>query len=663
MKYTILNIKDTPDLIEEVVALGDSQKSTLGFLPEHAFFEYADKGNILVAVSDEGLTLGYILFAQKRNLTCRLAHVCVQPAYRNEGIAAALIAGLKKHTAHMRRIILKCRRDYGIASFWQKNGFTAIGETEGRGRGSNILTIWEFTSQPTLLALAPDTDRVMVVLDLNIVIAAMTEDNDECVSLLNFTYADEIDYRVSKYSYTEANKNNDAEKRKATRQYLDSFSKIPICPNTQLISNITNIIGARHSDDAQQIASAIHSGARYFITNDILLARYSKDIASKYGTSLLTPTEFIISYCNGSGHDLYFPSALPQAEIKFSPITKIELDDLFIKFKGNGEKKSNFKKKITIHQSNVKDYSFSSIKINETKIGLYVCLIKNKTLTIRLLRIDKQILHKHTLNSHIIETILQGAVENNVQQIDFMDTECGELIEEGLLDAGFKQLSDKFTKPLEKGFISAKSALNQIGIKAKEDELSKESLFDLERLFWPAKIEELNLPTCIVPIRPQWANKLITSKDSQISLFGVPDRILQTRRVYFRSAGQSSIIQAPGRIIWYISGESTSGATKCAIATSIIDNVEIDSAKKLFSKYERFGVYKWQDVYQTAKYMADKDIMAFTFSKTEVFKSSICLHKIISIIKEQENRNFNIVSPFTISQKTFREIYELGLDV
>jgi GNAT superfamily N-acetyltransferase len=158
MKYNIHNIKDVPDLINEVVALGDSQKNTLGFLPEHAFFEYADRGNILVAVSAEGRAIGYVLFAQKRNLVCRLSHVCVQPDCRKEGVAAALVSELKKHTAQMRRITLKCRRDYGIDSFWLKNGFTAIGETKGRGKTHSTLTIWEFSLQPTLLSLVPEID-------------------------------------------------------------------------------------------------------------------------------------------------------------------------------------------------------------------------------------------------------------------------------------------------------------------------------------------------------------------------------------------------------------------------------------------------------------------------------------------------------------------------
>jgi predicted nucleic acid-binding protein/GNAT superfamily N-acetyltransferase len=662
MKYNIHNIKDVPGLIDEVVALGDSQKRTLGFLAEQAFFDYADKGNILVAVSDKGHVIGYVLFAQKRNLACRLSHVCVQPDCRKEGVAAALVSELKKHTAQMRRITLKCRRDYGIDLFWQKNGFTAVGETKGRGKDRNTLTIWEFSLQQTLLSLAPEVDKTMVVIDLNIVIAAMVEGDRECESLLSFTYADEIDYRVSNHSYAEVNKSDSEERRKATRQCLDSFSRISACPEEQLVTDLIKIVGEKSADDAHQIASAIYNDASCFITNDAQLTRSTNIIAAKYGTHIYSPTEFIINYCNGNGRDLYFPGSLPQSEIRFRPIPEFALDDCFNRYRGDGERKNNFKQRVTINQPDVTDYSFVSIEIDDVEIGLYACSVNKNLLTIQLLRLDRKALHKHTINSHIIEKILQGAVDSGVSQIEFIDTECGKLVETGLLDAGFKRLQDKYTKPIVKGFISANEALKQIGMNEVDEGLSEESLLDLERLFWPAKIRELSLPASIIPIKSKWARELITSMDSQMSLFGAPDKILQTRRVYYRSTGQSTLVQPPGRIIWYVSGESKIGSTKCVVATSVIDEVEIAPVKKLFAKYERFGVYKWQDVCRTAKNEIDKKIMAITFSKTEVFKNFIGLHQIANIIKKHENRNLNPVSPYAISQKTFNEIYELGID-
>lgn len=393
------------------------------------------------------------------------------------------------------------------------------------------------------------------------------------------------------------------------------------------------------------------------------LIRCSKNITLLYGIHIYSPTEFIINYCSGVGRDLYYPASLPQSEICFRPITNFTLEDYFKRYKGYQERKNHFKNKVTIKKPDVTEYSFVSIEIEGIEVGLYASFLKEKLMVINLLRLDKKALHKYTISSHIIEKILQGAVENGICQIEFIDTECGKLVETGLLDAGFEHFQDRYIKPIGRGFITANEALKLIGMKEVESDLTKETLFDLERLFWPAKIQELSLPVCILPIKPRWARELITSKDSQISLFGVPEKILQTRRVYYRSSRQSNLIQAPGRILWYVSGDSNFGSTKCVVATSLIDEIEIAPVNKLFPKYERFGVYKWKDVLMAAKNNAETNIMAITFSKTEVFKNFLGLGQVKRIIKTCESRNLNIVSPYAISQKTFKEIYISGMDV
>lgn len=203
MKFTIHNITEKADLLSDVITLGDSQKKTIGFLPERAFWDYAERGNIIVAVSESNEVLGYVLFAQKQNLICRLAQVCVRPDSRRQGIADELIAFLKRHTSQMNRITVRCRRDYGLDRFWERNGFIARGEILGRSAKETTLTIWEHPLQPTLLSLVPDSAKFLVVLDLNVLIAAKIEKDPVSESLFTFTYADEIDYRVSKYSFSE----------------------------------------------------------------------------------------------------------------------------------------------------------------------------------------------------------------------------------------------------------------------------------------------------------------------------------------------------------------------------------------------------------------------------------------------------------------------------
>lgn len=656
MEYKIHSIQKVPHLIDEVIALGDSQRATLGFLADAAFRDYADKNRILVAVSKEKQAIGYVLFARKQNLICRLAHVCVHPEWRKHGVAAALIEELKKQTSQMRCITLRCKRDYNIDPFWEKNGFKAVDEMPGKAP-SSTLTVWRHDLQPTLLSLLPETDKFLAVLDLNIVIGVHEDIDSECKSILEFTYADEIDYRISDHCFTEVNRSENNIQRDITRSCLKSFNGIEVCPSQYIIEAVVEIIGENNRDDACQIASAIYNEANCFITKDSKLLNSASDILNKFGIHIYNPTEFIVNYCNESGKDLYFPSSLPQTEIKFVPINDFNQDQCFRHYRVRDEKKHAFRDKLTLNSPNTQKYS--KIEIDDEEVGIYHSSVEDDIYHIHLLRLNKLISHKHTINTHIIEKIIQGAIKSGAKRINVLDDYCDQLVVNGLRHAGFIERQGILSKPVEKGFITAQEAYAKAEIGSPDVQLNHEELFELEKLLWPAKIEELEIPTYMVPIKPKWASRLITSQGFMGSLFGTNDIIFQTRRVYYRSSRNKSI-QPPGRIIWYTSANEVAGLSKCAIAVSMIDEVEIAPVKKLFSKYKRFGVYTWHDIITSAKNNPDKEMMAITFSKTEVFEKKIKLNDLEKVIHKCEDRNLLTVSPFKISPNSFKTIYELG---
>lgn len=660
MKHSIHNITEKRDLLPDVISLGDSQKKTLGFLPESAFEDYAARGNIIVAVSESNEVLGYVLFAQKQNLVCRLAHVCVRPNARRQGIAEELISHLKQHTSHMNRITVRCRRDYGIDVFWEKNGFIARAETAGRGSKETTLTIWELPLQPTLLSLVPDSVKILVVLDLNVLIAAKLENDIVSESLLTFTYSDEIDYRISRYSFNEVNRSSDKIKRQHTRDLLNSFSVVDKCPNHELTESVVAIVGEKHRYDANQIASAIYNRAYSFITNDTKIISHSDEIARKFGIHLYTPTEFVVNYCNDQGKDLYYPAYLPQSEIQFRPIGEYSHSNLFRKYKASGEKKHEFKAKTTINPSLISEYSLLRICIDGDEVGILIYFMKGQQIIIQLLRLKQFANHLHTISIHIIEKILLNAVEMGATEIVVADNDCGALVVSALLTAAFQQTNKGLVKPVEKGLITPQQAFSRLGINDADDELlSVQSLFEVERILWPAKIQGLDIPTYIVPIQPQWAKKLITAKDFQGLLFGTPELILQTRRVYYRHS-KGTMINQPARIVWYVSQNKHPGPNKCAVGISLIDEVDIAPVKNLFSRYERFGVYSWKNILETAGGDPYKEMMAISFSKTEVFKTPVPLKKLADTIAESEVRKLLTVSPYRIESKTFEMIYKLG---
>jgi len=660
MKYTIIDIEDDYDLIDDIILLGDSQKHTLGFLPEQAFFDYANRNSIIAAVSNERKVLGYTLFAQKQNHICRLAHVCVDPNHRHTGIGNSLISRLKTKTANTNCIMAKCRRDYKIDRFWELNGFIAKGEKPGRGLNDTTLTIWEYRHRPSLLSLPPEKTKPLAVLDLNIIIEVTSETENECNAILSFTYADEIDFRISTHSYTEANRNNNKETRDITRRLLNSLQYIDTCHNDQTTISILNIIGQTKIDDAKQIASAVYNNADYFITKDTGLISHSKIIQKEFGLSIYTPTEFIITYCNESGRDLYFPGYLNCSEINFKPLRTIKISELFQTYKGPDEKKGDFEASLSITSSDVKKQSFLRILVKNTEIGICAQLKTDTNLTVRMLRLKKSIEHMKTLSTHIVENILLNSTKANIEKIIFTDKSSGRLVEQALIETGFQSIDHNYIRPIGSGFLTTAEGLGKIG-QGQNEKINKDNInyLELENMLWPAKLDDLKIPIYIIPIKPIWTRKLLTTRGHQLSLFGAPDIILQTRRVYYRSK-EGINIESPGRIVWYASGENNYGLSKCAIGVSFINNVETGPVKKLFKKYERLGVYSWKDMVKTTKRDLNKNMMAILFSKTEIFYKPIHLRDIKTIIKNNEDRSFNPVSPFKISCTSFRDLYETG---
>ncbi|GAB6037724.1 hypothetical protein JCM15519_22830 [Fundidesulfovibrio butyratiphilus] len=660
MNCKIVNIKDHPELIESVIGLGDSQRQTLGFLPAQAFLEYAERGSILVAVSDQLEVIGYALFAHKQNRVCRLAHVCVDPKWRKSRVGNLLVSSLKKEASQMDRIIVKCRRDYGIDSFWEKNGFIARGEVSGRGLGDTTLTSWEYRFRPSLLSLPAEKSKQMAVLDLNVVIDVSLNGENECKALLTFTYADEIDFRVSMHSFLEANRNNDKNSRDITRGQLNALQQVGPCQDASIVGSVLDIIGSENNDDAEQIASAIYNDAEFFITLDAKLTNHFEDIQKKFGLSVYTPTEFIVNYCNGSGRDLYFPGYLNSSNIVFKPMDGFKISELFQRYKGVDEKKHSFEENMRIVAPDIKGHSIFKIFLNDDEVG--VC-VQNKIgydLAIRALRLGRSVKHLHTISVHVVESILCNAISLGVKGVCVDDKSAGRFVEQALVSAGFQHTNSGYIRSIGTGFLSLHEALGKIGIQGEVASEADIDLVEIENSLWPAKLTSLNIPIYIVPIRPRWAKCLISSRGHQLSLMGASNVMLQTRRVYYRSC-RGVNIQSPGRIVWYVTGDDKHCLCKSCIGVSRIDSVETGPAKMLFKKYERFGVYGWRDIMVAAKQNHDHHLMALVFSKTEIFVRALGFHLLSKIVKNAEGKSFNPVSPFKISQESFVEIYSHGI--
>ena len=99
------------DRCEHVFSLYRKHSCTLGFMPRGAFEEGIAKSTLLVASDAEDQILGYLLYRVAHGLAA-IAHLCVATEARGQGIGKALVDELKRLTATLDGIKLKCRRDF-----------------------------------------------------------------------------------------------------------------------------------------------------------------------------------------------------------------------------------------------------------------------------------------------------------------------------------------------------------------------------------------------------------------------------------------------------------------------------------------------------------------------------------------------------------------------
>jgi hypothetical protein len=116
IELTTLSTDDDIGL-REVIALAKTHRATLGFLPDSAFRERAQSGNLIVARRGE-LVLGYCLFDLPRAGHIKLVHVCVADLARGLQLGNKLILRTIELNPLAIGVLAYCRRDYRMDRFW-----------------------------------------------------------------------------------------------------------------------------------------------------------------------------------------------------------------------------------------------------------------------------------------------------------------------------------------------------------------------------------------------------------------------------------------------------------------------------------------------------------------------------------------------------------------
>ena len=190
----------------------------------------------------------------------------------------------------------------------------------------------------------------------------------------------------------------------------------------------------------------------------------------------------------------------------------------------------------------------------------------------------------------------------------------------------------------------------------------KYSSMELERLIWPGKVADIDIPCYIIPIRHGWARELFDENLANADLFGADLNLaIQNEGVYYYSI-RGAKTTAPARILWYVCQDKKIPGSAAIRACSTLKEVIVDFPKPIFNKYRRLGVYKWHDVLKTAKNNCNNKIAAVHFGQTELFSTVIQWEQIQQML-DGLGINKSLISATPISSDVFMKIYRLGMNI
>jgi len=672
-------------LLQDVINLGDKNKKWVGFFPRDAFKRNAREGRIIAALNSNRELLGYILYYTARDRTV-IQQLCVEEKYRKNGVGCYLVERLKDETKHLEGILLHCRRDFPSHAFWPRVGFIAVDEKFGRGKDAKELTrFWCDHRHPDLFSREVNRSRAIAIIDANIFFDLFSNKGPEETNALRADWLQEhVEFAVTGELFNEIDRQNDSSVRRRNRIHARSLTKISA--DSKSMSELREKIGEifplatseSSKSDIRHLECAIASHVNFFITRDDPILNRADDIDKRFGVKVMSPAGFVLCIDELLSEVDYRPEKLAGSDIKIRTVGVRDLPRIVKNFLSyeRGETKAEFEGilRSTLAQKEVG----TGLLIEDAKKDILCFAVTKKTdestIDVVLFRVAKCSL-SGTLARNLAAFIVCKYWEHRA--ITVKDSPIEPFVDEAFHDVGFIRGKDCRVKINLGRLESAKwfreelckdHLVERYGVENLDSILERvctgqanvEEAARAEKLLWPGRLLEAGIPTFIIPIRPQWAMDMFDNKLVEQRLFSayIPTS-LAWENAYYRSS-KPKVLEAPGRILWYVSGNNRYGGSKSIRACSSLDRFVVGPAKDVYKKFKRFGIYEWKNIVELAHKNPEGEIMAFVFSGTELLKNPLGLDKVRQILLKGMGAMPPLSTPVKIPESCFKEIYEKG---
>lgn len=655
------------DAVDELMKLNSK---TLGFLPRQALQGFINKGGALGVIGNDDELVGYLLYSSYANFF-RITHLCVAEQHRGKGVATQLVNYLRGKVVSQKFITLNCRRDFPANNMWPKLGFVAVGEKPSRSKDNHRLKTWELVlaqeEQLELFQARTSDATVDIIIDAQIFFEIFEPDSEKTTPskvLLSDFLVDSLTLWITDELFNEIERQDDLQLRKISNNRAHNFPQIksPVHLTEGIAELLSGILprGRRNQDsDIQHLAKAAASSVNTFVTRDRALLKKSKAIAELTGLDVISPVDLIIRMHELAEQQSYAPDRIAGFRLRWQRMESKDLASFpFASFVEKHETTGKFRVKLESLLAEPNRYECELLRSRDELIGIRVLTKSfNRVLSSPLARVTHSA-DRLLFGRFLIADTIAKAVEENLDMVKFEISSVALSMTPDLLELGFIKFDSSFVRFCFSRCKSRKEVLSAIAALRPECLSSYQCMVDLglEQCCSPLSLKPAPQRLFLIPIQAGYAISLIDRLASADDLFGGnPEVLLLWNNVYYRSATRHKMLKAPARILWYVSRDKHQ-----IIAVSRLDDVVVDTPKELFRKFKKFGILKWDDLYEMCHHDPSKKLMALKFSHTFLFRQPVSLDEVKDVFKKNNKLQPSLQGPCTLTAQIFRELYQKG---
>jgi ribosomal protein S18 acetylase RimI-like enzyme len=658
----------------------DLNRSTLGFFPAEAFREQVERGRVLVATAN-GEFAGYLMYRVARG-RASVVHLCTAADYRRRGVAKRLVEELRRRVSQLLHIEARCRNDFDAHAAWKALGFTAVAEVPGRGRERRPITVFQYNlGHADLFSGTPSSDALCCALDASVIIG-MQDGRDDCPTLLADWIGDEVEYVVTAELANDLHEAADEALRRRRLQFASQFPELRHDPDDYeaKVKLARRILPEGSGPDSRHVARASAAGADVFLTTDIGILSRAVEILDELDLRVLHPSDFVRRLDALQSAEKYAPVRLAGTRLELRSLRAEDLDlvSSTLRYGGGGERDGAFRSLVRRGFQARQDADVLWISSGEgDPLGMLVGLKLEggPVYEITAVRVPagraSHAAQSRVLARHLAYLALERAGARGCSIVRVTDVHLHPVMHDGLKAEGFVSSEGTYVRIVLSGMLGQTQFASALALLAERhativDACTGGIAYLLGRLgqnepdaylavadrLGTVKVLPLPLPCYVIPIQPRWAEHLFDTGLAGQGLFGADMRLgLAREAVYYRST-RGPAIPAPALVLWYVS-QSTGAIRAC----SLVRQVEAGEAHDLYRRNWRLGVWRWGDVLRAARNNPQGEIMALTFTNTELFPTPIPYAEVQRILETTST----FPGPLPISSEGFLRLYGAGI--